>query len=137
MPFQNGAQYRTRFRIEQLIQSMTLALDLSIRSVILPSARAWLPYARRSKGGLKCGQLLGRQQDAQGTRLAGRPGEQALGFQVQNLLMNSRGRHPKEPLYVRLGRRPPMDLSVVVDEGEVLALLGGVFGSHSESLHGH
>lgn len=46
---------------------------------------------------------------------------------------DSRGRDPKVPLHVRLGRGPPVDLGVVVDVCEVLSLSGRVASLHPGS----
>ena len=51
-------------------------------------------------------------------------------LQTQNHLMDCRWRHPEIALHVSFCRRTPVDLRVVVDEGEVLTLLGSIGALH-------
>ncbi len=67
--------------------------------------------------------LIRRHQDANGAGLPGDPGNQPPFFQGQHHLVDAGRRHPEEPLHVSLAGRLPVNLGVVVDEGQVLSLL--------------
>jgi hypothetical protein len=65
------------------------------------------PSRERHREVLAAMRLLGGRQDAQGAWFAGRPSKQSFGFQVQDLLVDGWGGHPKKSrMSVWAGDRP-------------------------------
>jgi len=87
-----------------------------------------------SYGSLQIRELLAWDQEAYGTGLPWRSGDQTALLEVQYHLVNRWGRDPEISLHVRLGRRPAVELDVVVDDGEILSLPGREVTFHSEFL---
>jgi len=75
---------------------------------------------------LQLWQLLARQQQLERAALAWRPPDESQPLQAQDHLMDRRRRNLEIALHVSFRRRAPVDLRVIVDEGEVLPLLGGI-----------
>ena len=73
-------------------------------------------------------------QHLDGSGGAGGAGEQPLPFEGEDHLVDGGRRDAEVALDVGLRGRAPVDSGVVVDEGEVLALLGGEGVGHVSSL---
>lgn len=68
-------------------------------------------------------QCLNWQEHLDRSGHPGSPPDQSFFFELQNHLMDGRRRHPKIGLDFGLCRRPPVNLCVVIDVCQILALL--------------
>ncbi len=66
-----------------------------------------------------------RNQNANAARLARGARDEPPSFKSEDHLMNGRRRYIKVTLHISLGRRTPVNLGVVMDKSEILALLSG------------
>lgn len=77
---------------------------------------------------IQIGKLVSREEHLNGSALPWHSRDKAVSFQRQNHLMHTWRCDLEIPLHFSLGRRTPVELCVVVDEGEILALfLRGLF----------
>ena len=85
---------------------------------------------------MKGRELVGRYQQFDRSRLAGRAANQSEAFELNDHLVNAGGRDAEEALELGLGWRLAVEQDVGVDEGQVLALLVGESVSGRRSGHG-
>ena len=74
---------------------------------------------------LERGELIRRQQEADGPGLSGNPCNQAALFQRHDHAVDGGRRDLEELLKIRFGGRGPVEQRIRVDEGQVLALCCG------------
>jgi hypothetical protein len=67
-----------------------------------------------------------RNEKTDGPGLPWRPFDQSVRFQRQDHLVNRRRRDSEVLLHFGFGRRAPVDFTVVVNERQILPLLGSV-----------
>src|SRR5438093_333444 len=78
-------------------------------------------------------QFAGWDQQSNGSALPRRTGNQSLGFQSNDHLMYGRRCDPEIVLHVSLRGSAPHNLSVVVDEGQILPLFFSVRSIHAKT----
>ena len=76
-------------------------------------------------------QLIAGHQQLDRAALTRRPLDESQLLQTQDHLMDRWRRYAEIPLHVCFRRRTHVDLRVIVDEGEVLPLLGGIAADKS------
>lgn len=79
-------------------------------------------------------QLIAGHQQLDRAALTRRPLDESQLLQTQDHLMDRWRRYPEIPLHVCFRRRTQVDLRVIVDEGEVLPLPGGIAADKSRRI---
>jgi hypothetical protein len=85
---------------------------------------------------LQIGQLVGRKQHLDAARLSGRSLYEPGRLKFEDHLVDGRRRDAKVTLDVNFCRRTLVDFGIVVDEREVLSLLGGIRRRYATPLLG-